>query len=262
VTVLDVGQGLAAVVETHDHALVFDTGPSFRTGTDTGQLVVVPYLRHRGIRELDMLVVSHDDDDHKGGAASVLEWMPTRAVVVGPSLSPHPDPLPLERERGQDGGRCQRGTRWSWDGVEFEWLHPGPKRYERDNDSSCVLLIRAGGHALLLTGDIEAEAEADLVDAHSALDVDVVVVPHHGSRTSSTQGFVTATRPEWVIYPVGLHNRWGFPVRRVVERWERVGAGDVRTSTGGAITMVLDPRQPLRSPVQWRLEHPRPWRDP
>lgn len=262
VTVLDVGQGLAAVVETHTHALVFDAGPSFRTGTDTGQLVVVPYLRHRGIRRLDLLVVSHDDDDHKGGAASVLEWMPTRRVVVGPSLGPHPhphpDPLPLQREREL----CERGTTWTWDGVDFEWLHPGPKRYERDNDSSCVLLIRAGGHTLLLTGDIEAEAEADLVDAHPALAVDVVVVPHHGSRTSSTQGFVTATQPGWVVYPVGLHNRWGFPVRRVVERWEQVGAKDVRTSTGGAITFGLDPREPLHSPAQWRLDHPWAWRDP
>jgi len=260
VTVLDVGQGLSAVVETHSHALVFDAGPSFRTGTDTGQLVVVPYLRHRGIRELDMLVVSHDDDDHKGGAGSVLELVPTRRLVVGPSLvkSPHPDPLPLKWEREQ----CVRGTRWTWDGVDFEWLHPGPKRYERDNDSSCVLRIRAGDHALLLTGDIEAEAEADLVDSQIAGPVGVVVVPHHGSRTSSTAGFVAATQPDWVVYPVGFNNRWGFPVRRVVERWEQAGAADLRTSTGGAITFFLGPGEPLSTPSQWRLDHPRPWRDP
>ncbi len=262
VTVLDVGQGLSAVVQTHDHALVFDAGPSFRTGTDTGQLVVVPYLRHRGIRGIDMLVVSHDDDDHKGGAGSVLELMPTGRLVVGPSLikSPHPDPLPLKRERGQE--LCARGTDWTWDGVEFEWLHPGLKHYERDNDSSCVLLIRAGGHTLLLTGDIEAEAEADLVAARVARPFDVVVVPHHGSRTSSTAGFVAAARPGWVIYPVGFQNRWGFPVRRVVERWQQAGAADLRTSTGGAITFDLDPREPLSNPSEWRVEHPRPWRDP
>ena len=242
ITVLDVGQGLSAVVETHAHALVFDAGPSFRTGTDTGQLVVVPYLRHRGIRQLDLLVISHDDDDHKGGAGSVLELVPTRRVVVGPSMirsphqSPHPNPLPRAREREQE--QCVRGKRWTWDGVEFEWLHPGTKRYERDNDSSCVLRVRAGNHTLLLTGDIEAEAEADLVAAGIAGPVDVLVVPHHGSRTSSTAGFVTATQPNWVVYPVGFHNRWGFPVRRVVERWEQAGAVDLRTSTGGAITFL------------------------
>jgi competence protein ComEC len=266
VTVLDVGQGLSAVVETRTHALVFDAGPSFRTGTDTGQLVVVPYLRHRGIRELDMLVVSHDDDDHKGGAGSVLESVPTRRLVVGPSLiksphphqGPHPDPLPPAREREQ----CVRGTRWTWDGVDFDWLHPGPQRHERDNDSSCVLRIRAAGHTLLLTGDIEAEAEAELVAAQVAGPVDVVVVPHHGSRTSSTAGFVAATQPGWVVYPVGFHNRWGFPVRRVVERWQQAGAVDLRTSTGGAITFVMGPGEPLSHPEQWRVEHPRPWRDP
>ncbi|HEX9207749.1 MAG TPA: DNA internalization-related competence protein ComEC/Rec2 [Steroidobacteraceae bacterium] len=301
VTVLDVGQGLSAVVETHSHALVFDAGPSFRTGTDTGQLVVVPYLRQRGIRVLDVLVVSHDDDDHKGGAGSVLELIPTRRLVVGPSLvprkseqSPHPNPLPLKRERGQEQGPhpgplplkrergqeqsphpnplpllrergqevCRRGGRWQWDGVEFEWLHPGTRHYERDNDSSCVLRVRAGGHTLLLTGDIEAEAEAELVAARMAGPVDVVVVPHHGSRTSSTVGFVETTRPRWVVYPVGYHNRWGFPVRRVVERWQLAEAIDLRTSTGGAITFDLVPGTPLAGPAQWRVDHPRIWRDP
>jgi competence protein ComEC len=157
---------------------------------------------------------------------------------------------------------CLRGGGWQWDGVEFEWVHPGAKRYERDNDSSCVLLVRAGGHSLLLTGDIEAEAEADLVSAWGARPVDVVVVPHHGSRTSSTAAFIDATQPGWVIYPVGFQNRWGFPVRRVVERWEQAGAAGLRTSTGGAITFDLDPRGPVSRPRQWRVEHVRPWRDP
>lgn len=114
----------------------------------------------------------------------------------------------------------------------------------------------------MLTGDIEARAEADLVGAQLARPVDVVVVPHHGSRTSSTAEFVAATRPDWVVYPVGYHNRWGFPVRRVVERWQQAGAVDLRTSTGGAITFRLGPGEPLASPSQWRLEHPRIWRDP
>lgn len=144
------------MVETRRHSLVYDAGPSFRTGSDTGQLVVVPYLRARGIRTLDRLVVSHDDDDHKGGARSVLELLPALSLVTGPSLSADAVggvAATLARET------CRRGEAWAWDGVGFEWLHPGFDRYERDNDSSCVLLLRAGEHTVLVTGDIEAVAE-------------------------------------------------------------------------------------------------------
>ncbi len=258
-TILDVGQGLSVVIETRGHTLVYDAGPSFRTGSDTGQLVVVPFLRSRGIRTVDRVVVSHDDDDHKGGVGSVLALMDAHALTLGPSLragafDPHREQLIQDT--------CRRGEAWSWDGVGFRWVHPGDVRYQRDNDSSCVLLVSAGGSTALVTGDIEAEAERDMVRDGVLAAVDVVVVPHHGSRTSSTPDFVAASRPRWVVYAVGYRNRWNFPVRRVVERWEQAGARGVRTSDGGAITIELVPGSAMAPPVEWRREHRRPWRDP
>jgi competence protein ComEC len=259
ITILDVGQGLSVVVETRGHTLVYDAGPSFRTGSDTGQLVVVPFLRSRGIRRVDRVVVSHDDDDHKGGAGSVLALMDARAVTLGPSLRASAfHAIPALRTRDT----CRRGEAWAWNGVGFRWVHPGDVRYRRDNDSSCVLLVSAGGHAALITGDIEAEAERELVRAGALAPVDIVVVPHHGSRTSSTRDFVEASRPRWAVYAVGYRNRWNFPVRRVVERWEQAGAREVRTSNGGAITFELAPGRALAPPREWRREHPHPWRDP
>ena len=259
VTILDVGQGLSVVVETRNHTLVYDAGPSFRSGSDTGQLVVTPFLRSRGIRQVDRVVVSHDDDDHKGGAGSVLALMAARVLTLGPSL-----PASAFDNIGAQATRntCRRGETWTWDGVGFRWLHPGDAKYERDNDSSCVLLISAGGHTALLTGDIEAAAERDLVRAGELPPVDIVVVPHHGSRTSSTPDFVAASRPRWVVYTVGYRNRWNFPVQRVVARWEQAGARSVRTSDGGAITFELGSGKVLRPPAEYRRERPRPWRDP
>ena len=259
ITILDVGQGLSVVVETRGHTLVYDAGPSFRTGSDTGQLVVVPFLKSRGIRTVDRLVVSHDDDDHKGGAGSVLALADARALTVGPSLQ-----AGALNDNGALVARdtCRRGESWAWDGVDFQWVHPGEVHYERDNDSSCVLLVSAGGHTALVTGDIEAEAESELVRNGELAPVDIVVVPHHGSRTSSTQDFVAALRPRWAVYAVGYRNRWNFPVRRVVERWEQAGAQGTRTSDGGAITFELAPGRALAPPVEWRRAQPRPWRDP
>ena len=259
VTILDVGQGLSVVIETRGHTLVYDAGPSFRTGSDTGQLVVVPFLRARGIRKVDRVVVSHDDDDHKGGAGSVVVLMDAREVTLGPSLPAST----FDGSRGQlIRDTCRRGEAWSWNGVGFRWVHPGDVGYQRDNDSSCVLLVSAGGHAALITGDIEAAAERDMARAGALAAVDIVVVPHHGSRTSSTQDFVTASRPRWAVYAVGYRNRWNFPVRQVVERWEHAGAHGVRTSESGAITFELAPGRVLAPPIEWRREHPRPWRDP
>ncbi len=142
---LDVGQGLAAVVQTRRHVLVYDTGPAFRSGTDTGLLVVEPYLRSRGVRSIDMMVASHDDDDHAGGAASVAQLLRVRErVASGHALDPlgrvHP---------------CRAGQHWTWDGVRFEWLHPTEPPLPGDNDRSCVLAIRVGPRVIVLTGDIE-----------------------------------------------------------------------------------------------------------
>jgi competence protein ComEC len=249
---LDVGQGLAAVIETRHHVLVYDAGPAFRSGSDAGAMVVEPYLRYRALRRVDMLVASHDDLDHAGGAASVGRLMPVaRRVASGAAL----DGLgPVER--------CARGERWTWDGVSFEWLHPGQEPLPKDNDRSCVLQVRVGPHTLLLTGDIERLAEAELVEADALGPTAVLLVPHHGSRTSSTVAFVAATRPRWALVPSGHRNRWGFPKPDVVARWQAAGAEVLVGSATGAIEFEVHPRQPIEAPRQWRPSQQRLWRDP
>lgn len=258
VTVLDVGQGLAAVVQTRRHVLLYDAGPEFRSGSDTGQLVVVPWLQSQGLRRLDVMVVSHDDLDHKGGAPSVLRLLPVQRLVLGPGVDSTAWQGP-GRAPQVDG--CRRGERWAWDGVSFEWMHPGAGPYRKDNDGSCVLLVRTARAALLVTGDVEAGAEHEMLEAGSVGPVDLLVAPHHGSRTSSTEPFVDATRPRWVVYPVGHRNRWNFPATAVVDRWHAVGARSLQTSASGAVTFELT-ASGLRGPSAWRPEHPRPWRDP
>lgn len=250
-TVLDVGQGLAAVVQTRRHALVYDSGPVFRSGTDTGILVVEPFLRSRGTRRVDVLVASHDDSDHVGGAASIANLVGvSERVASGSAL----DSLGPVRP-------CRAGQGWEWDGVRFEWLHPVAQLLPRDNDRTCVLAIHAGPHSIVLAGDVERLAEQQMLAGARLGPADIVVVPHHGSRTSSSRGFVAALEPRWAVVSAGYRNRWGFPAPDVVRRWQEAGAEVLGTAESGAITFEVDPGETLRQPNRWRIEHPRPWAD-
>lgn len=245
--VLDVGQGLATVVRTHAHVLVYDAGPAFKNGRDTGELVVLPYLHRYGVRQLDALVISHGDLDHRGGLHSILAGMPVREVIAGPSV----------RDGPASTRRCRRGQQWSWDGVTFEVLHPGDDATEADdNDSSCVLRIVGPGGSALLTGDIEAAAEAEVL-GQDLSEVDVVVVPHHGSRTSSTAGFVLASSPRLALISAGYRNRWGFPLTEVVSRWQGAGAAVLTTIDSGAIEISFAGGAPQAR--AWRRTHARYW---
>lgn len=251
-TVLDVGQGLAAVIRTRSHVLVYDTGPSFRSGTDTGALVVVPHLLHHGIRHVDRLVLSHGDDDHSGGAASLLSTYPATPVTGSDSAAAK---LPgLEP--------CKAGQTWDWDGVEFRILHPGSDRDWSGNNDSCVLMVRTAAGSVLLAGDIEAPVEAHAVDALSDLRADVIVAPHHGSATSSTRDFVAAVGPSFVIFSTGFRNRWGFPVNEVVERWRDIGAIPISTAHSGAIALQIDPQAGVSMPSSHRVATRRYWNAP
>jgi competence protein ComEC len=229
VTVLDVGQGLAAVVRTSDHTLIYDPGPLYSAESDAGQRVVVPYLRSLGIDRVDVLMVTHRDSDHAGGTASVLSALDVRQVQS--SLT----------EAG--GERCRAGQTWIWDTVRFSVLHPAAGDYgneRKSNNLSCVLLVDAGGRRMLLTSDIEARDEAALLARDAGeLKADVLLVPHHGSRTSSTPVFIEAVGAREVVIPVGYRNRFGHPKADVVERYEATGVGVWRTDRDGALTIHL-----------------------
>lgn len=234
-TVLDVGQGLAAVVRTRSHVLVYDTGPAFQSGRSAAELAVLPFLRHHGVRGIDLMMVSHGDQDHSGGLSEILAALPVRAVSAGPSVDRAPP----------DKMACERGQQWRWDGVIFTVMHPGSNsgaqaRARSSNDSSCVLHIRGDDGTALLTGDIEADAERELLD-HGLMPVTIVVAAHHGSDTSSSSLFVAAVRPDVTIFSTGYRNRWNFPRPAVLERWSAVGARTYDTSAGGAISVTVAP---------------------
>ena len=239
-TVLDVGQGLAIFVQTERHALLYDAGPAYSPEADSGSRVILPFLRASGIARVDAMMVTHDDNDHAGGAASVLSGLPV-GVLYSSLSETH------AAWRAAPGYRlpCSAGQRWDWDGVRFELLHPAAGSYAIDaikpNDRSCVLKLTTAHGAVLLTGDIEARSEQELLDrAPDSLRADVLVVPHHGSRTSSTEKFIAAVQPRWAVLPVGYRNRFGHPKEEVVERYRASGAQLLRTDSSGAVLVRLE----------------------
>ena len=231
--VVDIGQGTAVLVRTRHHLLVYDTGPQYSADADAGQRVLLPLLRARGERRIDLLLLSHRDADHVGGAASLLA-----GIEVLASSSSLADSHPL-RARLPAHSRCDAGQRWLWDGVVFEVLHPPAADHAlalKPNAMSCVLkLTTAAGRSLLLTGDIEAAQEAALVErAGPALRSSVMLVPHHGSRTSSTAVFINAVAPEVALVQAGYRSRFGHPAPDVIGRYADRGVQVVRSDRCGA----------------------------
>ncbi|HRJ53650.1 MAG TPA: DNA internalization-related competence protein ComEC/Rec2 [Candidatus Thiothrix moscowensis] len=209
-SVLDVGQGLSSVVQTQNHVLVFDAGPKVSDSFDTGMLVLLPWLHGQGISHVDRLVVSHADNDHSGGAEALLADMPVEQVMVGST-----DMLPAYQPL-----LCQRGQQWSWDGVEFTVLHPDETfREPKDNNRSCVLRVGNAHHSVLLTADIERVAESFLLRQQENLASEVLLVPHHGSKTSSSAAFLNRVDPSLGIVTSGYRNRFNHPHPEVVERY-------------------------------------------
>jgi competence protein ComEC len=256
ITFLDVGQGLATVVRTSGHALVYDAGPAYSVDADAGNRVVVPYLRAAGVTGLDALVVTHNDNDHAGGAAAVMRTLPT-SLFLSSLAADHPAQA-LASYRVP----CYAGQRWEWDGVAFEMLYPTPDSYDRDvrraNWRSCVLRVTAHGRRVLLTGDIEARDEEALLAAGADLGADALLVPHHGSRTSSTAPFLDAVRPGVAVFTVGYRNRFGHPRADVAARYAERGVRMLRTDRTGALTLTLDAQG--MGVAAWRQTAPRYWR--
>ena len=257
VTAFDVGQGMALLIETSGHRLLYDAGPAYSPESNGANRVILPYLKGRGIDRLDAMVVSHSDIDHAGGALAMLDAVPI-AWVSSSLWREHP----VVRAAGAHY-RCVGGQSWTWDGVYFEMLHPTLPSYDntalKPNARGCTLRITAAGKRLLLAADIEAAQEAALVlEAPAKLRADVLLAPHHGSGTSSTPAFLAAVRPQLTVFQVGHRNRYNHPKKEVVARYQALGISRLRTDEAGAIAFGSADGF---APRQFRLEHARYWHE-
>ncbi len=255
--VLDVGQGTAVLIRTANHVLLYDTGPAFGDN-DAGQHIVLPRLRALGTARLDGMMLTHDDSDHTGGAASVLRdvetgWLAS-SLPAGNALIGQARHVP-----------CLRGQRWTWDGVTFEMLNPPALAYQqdkrKDNDKSCVLKIMRGEDSLLLTSDAERLGELEMTErVADKLPATVLMAGHHGSRTSSIEEFVNRVRPRHVIFSNGWNNRFGHPHPVVLARFRDLGATLHRTDRQGWIRLRFD--ESGLSIEHWRHQRVRYWQAP
>lgn len=249
VTAFDVGQGLSVLVETPRHALLYDAGPAYGV-RDAGESVVVPALRHMGVSGLDVVMISHHDQDHAGGAASVIEAFPAARLMA-------PEPGELQARHFTP---CRAGQSWSWDEVRFTLLGPDSAAVARSgNDGSCVLLIEGPGGSVLLPGDIGRRREEQLARAGVLTAVDLVLAAHHGSRSSSAAALVDALRPRFVVFSAGHRNRWGFPAAEVRERWAGTGACLLDTAGSGALGFAAGAEGHLRLVRRERIDAAHLW---
>jgi competence protein ComEC len=283
-SVLDVGQGLATVISTRHHTLIYDTGAKFSPQLDCGQSIVIPYLILEKIRTIDALVVSHGDNDHAGGAMAILQQMTVKKFYTSAvehfmaRISPTPKPgivaskvlgvQPNASSTYQSGPtvhpkiplptNCAAGTHWDWDGVKFEFLHPPSESIFNANDRSCVLKVSSPSGSVLFPGDIEKPAEQWLSEhiAHQLAST-VIIVPHHGSKTSSTADFIAAVHPKVAIMSYGYRNRYRHPNAQVVQRYLDMGTDVFNTVSTGAIVYTMG----LGAPWQlYRQRHREFWR--
>lgn len=257
----DVGQGTAVVVRTRHHVMLYDAGPQYAPDSDAGLRVLLPLLRSRGDHRIDTLLLSHRDTDHVGGASALLQGVP-----VGDIASSIEDAHALRLEAqglGVPSRRCTAGQRWTWDGVRFEVLHPGDADYAaaaRPNTMSCVLRVQGAGASALLTGDIERDQEIRLLrQQREALRSDVLLAPHHGSKTSSTAAFLDAVAPRFAVFQAGHRNRYGHPAGEVLARYRERGIDIVDSPTCGAWTWHSDSSAGVQRGACVRVDARRYW---
>jgi len=251
--VLDVGQGLASVVRTQSATIVYDTGPRYRSGFNTGSAVLLPYLRAHGIHKIDLLVLSHPDIDHRGGAESLIE-----GISIDMLLSSYPV---------KDGAfrrvRCERGMRWQFDALVAEVYSPAVNAGNSDNNNSCVLKLSTPSARILLTADIEQATETELVNRYGRrLEADILLVPHHGSKTSSSPGFLDAVAPQYAVVSLGYRNRFGFPHASVIARYETRDIRLLNTASDGEIRFRIDSHGLDSPPTRIRKQQSRYWHSP
>ena len=266
VTVLDVGQGLSVAVQTAAHTLLYDAGGKYSEQSDAGARIVLPFLRGEGVSRLNGFIVSHNDTDHSGGMRTVLAQVPVSWLVS--SLPPS-----AEQSDNVKHVKCFSGQRWTWDGVDFQMIYPQPSSYNdaalTDNNRSCVLKISSASGSLLLTGDIERPVEMELIEqqqnnqAPISLKSDVMIAPHHGSKTSSSVEFINEVQPGLTIFTVGYLNRFRHPRVEIVKRYESGQSKILRSDYHGAITLnfVASNSKGAFNAAGWRKQNRRYWHD-
>jgi len=204
--VFDVGQGLSVLIQQDNKAILYDTGASYASGFNMIEAVVLPYLQHADIKQLDKVIISHSDNDHAGGLAVLQQSIPINELIYN-------------MKKNKSGRVCIQGGTFDWQGLSLETLWP-EKAISKENDDSCVLLISDGKSKVLLTGDISKKVEAKLITKYPQLHADVLVVPHHGSKTSSSSAFISHLNPKFAIVSAGFLNRWHMPVSEVTNRYQ------------------------------------------
>ncbi|XQW84006.1 DNA internalization-related competence protein ComEC/Rec2 [Thalassotalea piscium] len=235
VYVMDVGQGLAVVVQKNNHTLLYDTGASYPSGFSMAESVLLPYFQQQGIKGLDWLIVSHDDNDHAGGYTQLNQQLSIKNIMTNDVSikATHP---------------CLTGHKLYWQQLTIEVLSPNQRKGD-DNDDSCVVKIFDQHHSLLLTGDISKKIEKKLVNRNklasdlegpSQLNADILIAPHHGSKTSSSTEFVKAVAPKYVVFSSGYLNQWSMPSSTVVERYRRLNIHTLNTADSGMITFRIN----------------------
>ncbi|MEY3220699.1 MAG: hypothetical protein RIT27_2056 [Pseudomonadota bacterium] len=237
---LEVGQGLSAVIQTEHHVLVYDTAPAYEEKV-IAESTLIPFLRGKGIKEISRLIISHHHFDHAGGVSALQE-----AFQIGDILSSEP-------QKTMGASYCKSGQQWEWDNVQFEMLAGEEKQYK---NNSCVLKITTGNSSILLTGDIEKEQEFRLVQQN--VKADILIAPHHGSKTSSSQRFVEAVKPRYALFSAGYRNNYKHPRPEIIARYQAIGTQTLNTATSGAISFQLTPNN-ISEPQRFRETHRRYW---
>jgi competence protein ComEC len=245
---LDVGQGLASVIQTQGHILIYDTGDKFSERFNAADAVIIPYLKQQNIPRPDLLIVSHGDRDHIGGAKVLLRKYPEMKVLTS-----------IEAKIGNANvEKCIEGQRWQWDGVDFEILNPAHAEDYQGNNSSCVLKVSNDKHSILMAGDIEQASESRLIRTQlEKLSANLLIAPHHGSKTSSSLAFINAVAPDFVVFPVGYRNRFGFPKQDIISRYESRQVKILNTARDGALLFRFEDPEMLIS--RYRHDNQRFW---
>ena len=234
--VFDVGQGLSVLIKKEDKAILYDTGAAYPSGFNMADAVILPYLQHAGIKQLDKIIISHSDNDHAGGLATLQQAIKVGELIYNIKLKGNYKEG--EKERKSNNVLCKQGDNFKWQSLNFTVLWP-KVALGKDNDDSCVLLVSDGQNKILLTGDISKKVEAKLLRQYPQLTVDLLMVPHHGSKTSSSLRFLQQLSPKLAIVSAGFINRWRMPVTDVVQAYQAENIQLLNTAKTGQIIINI-----------------------